>query len=188
MAEKNLTTYEDILSSYQTTIVVTDAGETFEIKALSPGDFVLAIGSPLIRSLTPEGLDLAGDTEEAIRKSVAEMPLEKMIDLLSDKAFLESVNSIICASVTSVNFIDKPQSECDTAQKELSVHLLTLKSLMNLYTAVIAFSVPGAKVDQLEFFRKEDTGEQVDSDQDAPNSEGVRDTSVEAPVSTVDES
>lgn len=174
MNEEKLTTHEELLSSYRTTIVKTASGRAFEIEALSPGGFLLSVGSPLIQTLTTQGLNTETADKGAVENFVAGLTLEQQIALVSEEKFLTSVKRIVCAGVISINFVEKPQGDVDTATKEVSIDLLSMQELLSLYTAIINLSLPEAEVRDVQLFREESETVENGDTESASDSTDVR--------------
>lgn len=171
-AAEKLTTYEELIQreAARTSIVKTNSGLAFEIKGLSPGDFVIIMGSPFVKSFISAGVE--STDKSAAEKIVKGLEPERAIELISDPDLLSVAKTAICSSVLSVNFVSKPQEQCDPEQKEVSVDQLDFVDLMNLFNAIMRLSTPGVEVTDAMFFRK--TGEEAQGSDDSGSSDRER--------------
>lgn len=182
--EKKLTTYEEFLAEHErrqrTAIVKTAGGQTFEIKLLSPGDFVMVMNTLLVQKLMPE---LAAAPDE-----MSEADQEKAMDLMTNEELLDSIKNVVCQAVVSVNLVNKAQEQCDRAKKEVSIELIDLVTLLELNMAIRKLSVPETESDQVASFRSESGGDEAGDDQGASDSESIQPAPGESAVPGSDES
>lgn len=170
-ASAGLTTREELLSAYRTTIVRTTSGNAFEIRAISPGDFLLYLGSPMLKALADSGIDVG--EPGAVSQAVADMSTGEAVDVITKGDLVELARRNVCAGVISLNFVMKPQGECDDSKQETSVFLLSVIDAVDLYTAIVHFSVGDEDVDMVQTFRGEGEEKQVGPDTDTSTGDGV---------------
>ncbi len=173
-----LTTYEDYAEQLVTVIVETSSGKVFEVQKVTPGEILKAAGSPLMDLLTQEGLDFGKDGREEAEEKVRQLPDEKKIEIVSDPEFMGIAKSIVCSGVISVNFVDKPRSECDREKKEVPADVLNMRELMDLFTAIMSISVGEGEVQEFYTFREGSERAQDEYGQIAPDGEVVREEAV----------
>lgn len=170
--QRELTSYEQLVAEYRTTIVETSSGKVFEVQNISPGDLLLVAGSPLVAELTEQGLDMtdAGSVSE----SVMAMPQSKQIELVTNPDFLRTVKLTVCMGVISVNLVDKEQRECDATLHEVSLSRLLIPELFQVFTAILQLSATDREVQDFYSFREESEklnagyGEDISDSQDIP--------------------
>lgn len=170
-ASAGLTTREELLSAYRTTIVKTTSGNAFEIRAISPGDFLLYLGSPMLKALADAGIDVG--EPGAVSQAVADMSTGEAVDVITKGDLVELARRNVCAAVISLNFVMKPQGECDESTQETSIFLLSVIDAVDLYTAIVHFSVGDEDVDMVRVFRGQGAEEQVGPDPDPSDSVSV---------------
>ena len=177
--EKKVTSYEEFIAEYErrrkTAFVKTTSGQTFEIKLMSPGDFVMVMNTLMVQKLMPELVD-GPDT-------LTESHEQKVMDLMKNDEFLNSIKGVVCGAVISVNLANKPQEQCDGAKKELSIDILDTTTLLELNMAIRKASVPEEDSDQVRLFRVESAEADAGDGASASNSENVRDPAIGNPVS-----
>ena len=177
--EKKVTSYEEFMAEYERrqkrTIVQTSSGQTFEIKVMAPGDFVMVMNTLMVQKLMPELVNTPGE--------LAEPDEQKVMELMNNDEFLTSIKNIVCEGVISVNLVNKPPEECDKAKQELPIDILDTTTLLELNMAIRKASVPEDDSDQVRLFRVESAEADAGDGAGAPDSEGVRDPAVGDPVS-----
>lgn len=165
---EGLTTFDDLISGYETAFVKTPSGLVFEIQSIDPGMFLGFLGTPFISMLIAKK---ATDAESA-NKVIESMSDEDKIKQANDPALVNNVLEIICRGVVSVKLVNKPQSECDPDRKEVSIIMLietgklTQDDLTYLYKAIFELVRPEEIAKTAESFLakyKEDT-EGTDTD------------------------
>lgn len=173
--DKNLTTYEDLVSDYETSIFVTSSGRTFEIQPISPGAYFLITGSPLLDILTEKGLD--NEDIETRRKAFEELSDDEKMAIVTNDDYLEFMQRVCCAGIISLNFVMKRQSACRAYKKEVSIDLLSsgegAGDLVELFGAIMELSSSESEGEMVETFRKEDKEESTGHDTDTSDGEGV---------------
>lgn len=169
-----MTTYEDLMERYKTNIVKTPSGLTFLIQTVNPGDFLAAAGTPLLKYWIEQGVDITDD--EARAKAFEQMPDEKKLDLGMDNSFRDMVRDVVCAGIYSVKFVNKPQPECDSGKEELSVNLLPISDLVEIFKEIMALSKGEEFLPELELFRKasEDGAGEAMADTDPRPGESIQ--------------
>lgn len=177
----DLTSYEDLVKEYQTTFVRTSSGKVFEIETIGPGEYMMIFGSPLAQALTNMGLDPDDPKGSALR--LADVSIEQKIDVLLGHDFQDFAENIICAGVISINFVRKPQRECDEDKQEVSISRLPFQDLCELFNAVIRLSVSGEEMGLIEFFREGSEEVSGERDSSSRDSESLQDTSIGVAVS-----
>lgn len=184
--ERKLTSYDDLVAEYRTTMVETSTGKVFEVQNVSPGDLLLIAGSPLMAELTLQGLDLkdAGTVSE----SVMAMPPAKQLQLISNPDFLRTVKKTVCLGVISVNLVDKEQKDCDAEVQEVSLARLLLPELFQIFTAILQISATDQEVKDFYSFREESAILQDDYGEDTPVGEGIPQEAVGDSVPQTEES
>ena len=179
--ETDLTTFEDMLAGYKTGIVKASSGETFEIQCVSPGDFLLSTGSPLIQAISEGGIDL---TDEAgVKKVIEEFSSGEALDLVTDEDFLELAKKIVIRGIISINFVDKKQNECRKRKKEVSIDLLPMQDVLDVYTAIMNLSVSEEDTAEIQLFRQNGEGQQGEHTSDISNQSEVQPETIETTVS-----
>lgn len=186
MSDPKLTTYEELDSLYRTAIVATSSGMSFKIQTVSPGDFMIVAGSPILKKLVEHDVDLTN--KEQISAVIDGMSTQQKADLVSDGSFLRMARQIVCAGVISINFVDKLQDECDRSKQEVSVDRLPMPDLLDLFTGIMTLAVSEDEEEAAKFFREISGGERGRGDQDSPDGESIRDETVENTISLSDES
>lgn len=168
---KGLTTYEDLVSDYETSIVATTSGNSFEIQPVSPGAYFLATGTPLLDILTEKGLN-EGSIEER-QRAFDEMSDDEKMSLVSNDDYLEYVQRISCAGIVSINFVMKRQRDCNRVKKEVSIDLLDANDLFEIFGKIMELSASESEGELVETFRGESETEQERLDTDSPTLESV---------------
>ena len=177
-----LTTYDELIQreAARTSIVKTSSGLAFEVGALAPGDFAMLLGSPFLQRFTDAGIDVRN--ENTVKETVERLDGESVARLVTDPELLNASRALVCLSVTSINFVDKPQQQCDQEREEISVDLLDFVDLMNICTAILRLSTPSAEAADAVLFREADEEEQGSGDPGAPDGEELRSPAVEGTV------
>ena len=141
---EGLTGYDELLSGYETGYTVTPSGMTFEIQAISPGMFLGIFGTPFMSMLIEQG----ATDQDTVDKIVEKMTDEEKIELANEPILKNSVLDTICAGVISAKLVNKPQSECDPEDKEISIirlleiEKLTEADVVHLYKAIKELTKP----------------------------------------------
>lgn len=167
----NLTTREDLMQLYKTCIVQTSSGRTFEVRNVAPGDFMVFFGSPILQALSAAGVDLEKANE--VPKVVEKLSQGEALKIVTEGSLVELARHVVCIGVLSLNFVVKPQAECDDGKQETSVFLLPLNDTIELYTAIVKFSVSEEDTGLVQLFREESEEEQRRSDTDTSDGESV---------------
>lgn len=141
------TSYEELLSGYETRAVTLSSGKMFEVQSLSPGDFMSILGTPIIR----RAIENQSITDEDLRTS------------------LELVKEIVCLGVISVKFVNKAQYEC--GEGEISINRLTQDEIVELYTQIMELSIPNKEEELVNSFQEKN--QEGDVDMVAQNSESL---------------
>ncbi|MHC4395661.1 MAG: hypothetical protein ACYS1A_08390 [Planctomycetota bacterium] len=179
--EVSLTTFDELLAEYKTGIVKTSSGKTFEIQCVSPGDFLLSVGSPLIQAISESGADLTSESE--VNKVIADLSEEETFDLVANEDFIELIKQVVIRGVISVNLVDKKQNECNKRKKEISIDLLPIPDILDVYTAIMNLSVSEEDTAEVQLFRQESEGEQSEHNTDTSDSPDLRGETIEPAVS-----
>lgn len=170
MNKSRLTSYNDILKRTKTTIVQTRSGNTFEIKVLQPGDFLSIIGTPITKRIffDPKGKFAVPNFNDDYEAT------NTIQDLMSDDEFMRNAKDMVCRGIVSLNFVNKPQDQCDPDAQELSIDLLDFNEIMDIVSFLIVASTADREVKEFYSFRDLDSQEQARGDQDSPVGEGIQ--------------
>jgi len=163
-ADKQLTSYEDLVGNYETSIVTTTSGKTFEIQSITPGVYFLITGTPLMGILSEKGLDVQNAEER--QKAIEELSDEEKLEFITNDGYIEFMQRTCCAGIVSVNFVMKRQRQCNKFKKEVSIDLLEGNDLFELFTAIMNISASESAGDLVETFQSENTTEQERHDTD----------------------
>lgn len=174
------TTAEELLARRKTGIARTTSGDTYQIQRISPGDFFLGTGSPLMKAISESGVDLTDKAE--IEKVVEDLSS----NLLTDTDFIELAKHFVIRGVTSIYFVDKRQDDC--VKPEISIDNISTHDIIDIYTEIMNLSVSEEDVATMANFRHENEGESPEHNSDISDSPEVRETSNGDIVSGVDES
>lgn len=168
---KGLTTYEDLVSDYETLIVTTTSEKVYEIQPISPGAYFLTTGTPLLDTLTEKGLS-EGSIEDR-QQAFDELSDNEKMSIVSNDDYLEYVQRVCCAGIVSVNFVMKRQRDCNRIKKEVSIDLLDANDLFEIFGRVMEMSASESEGELVETFRGESETEQERHDTDTPISENI---------------
>jgi hypothetical protein len=175
----DLMSYEELVQGHRTAIVKTTSGKAFEIQSLSPGEYVSMIGSPITKRLADAGIDVTDGNTASAR--LRQLPPDELVSLVSDAGVLDLAQHIVCKGVISINFVMKPQHECDPARKEVSIDRLSIPELGELEAAIVQLGESDEDVEFVQLFREggqEAEAERADDTQDGTDirPEAERDT------------
>ncbi len=171
VSNKELTTYEDLVSNYKTLEVPTTSGNLFKIQSISPGAYFLMTGAPLLDVLTEKGLS-EGSIEDR-QRAFDELPDDEKMSIISSDDYLEYVQRACCAGIISINFVMKRHDKCSNIKKEVSIDLLNAKDLFEIFGEIMKVSVSESEGELMETFRDEDETEQERHDTDSPTLESI---------------
>lgn len=159
---------------YKTSAVLTRLGNSYKIRSVQPGEFVVLTGSPLIAALTEKGVDIQNGkaSAAAIRamSDVEKIALSK--EIAADSNMASVGRSIACQGVISLNLVEKSPEE--TTGEEVSVELIPNEDLEEIVAAIMEISSTEEEIKTVYTFQdysKEDAGE---PDSDTPDSEVIR--------------
>ena len=152
-ADKQLTTYEDLVGNYETSIVTTTSGKIFEIQSITPGAYFLMTGTPLMGILSEKGLD--AQTAEERQKVIEELSDEEKLEFVTNDGYIEFMQRTCCAGIVSVNFVMKRQRQCNKFKKEVSIDLLEGNDLLEVFSAIMNISVSESAGELVETFQSE---------------------------------
>ena len=174
MGKAKLTTTQELLSRFKTTIVELTTGKVFRIRVIPPGDFVTLVGTPLLSVFVELGIDM-GDTEHAV-EDIQSLSAEKKMALVSGNDFQSMIRKIVCRAVISINFVDALQEECNTDRNEVPISVLEPEEQMEIYIAVMDISVNINDVKDFYSFREDGTDKEVERDdgEAASDSQNIR--------------
>lgn len=153
IADKQLTSYEDLVSDYETSIITTTSGKVFEIQSITPGAYFLITGAPLMNILTEKGID-AQSIEER-QKAIEELSDEEKLEFVTNDGYIEFMQRTCCAGIVSVNFVMKRQRQCNKFKKEVSIDLLEGNDLFEVFSAIMEISASESAGDLVETFQSE---------------------------------
>lgn len=176
----DLTSYDDLVGEYQTTFVRTSSDKVFEIESIGPGEFMMIFGSPIAQVLSDIGIDLDDPERE---KKLVDISIEDKVDVLLSHDFQEFAENIVCAGVISINFLRRPQRECDQDKQEVSVSRLHFQEMCELFNAIIRLSVSGEEMGLIEFFREGSEEVSGERDSSPSNSDSLPHTPIGVAVS-----
>jgi len=180
---EGLTGYDELLSGYERGYTVTPSGMTFEIQAINPGMFLGIFGTPFMSLLIEKG----ATDQKSIDAITDNMTDEEKIELANEPILKGKVLDIICAGVISAKLVNKPQSECDPENKELSIiRLIEIGKLTSvstpedvkddvthLYKAIQELTKPEEIAKAAESFLKTYKEGTEGTTEDTPDSEGI---------------
>ena len=155
VTDKQLTSYEDLVSNYETSITTTTSGKSFEIQPVTPGTYFLITGTPLMSILTEKGLD--GQSAEERQKAIEALSDEEKLSFVTNDSYIEFMQRTCCAGIVSVNFVMKRQRQCNKFKKEISIDLLEGNDLFEVFSAIMEISASESAGELVETFRIEDT-------------------------------
>lgn len=168
---QNMTSYDDLLSVYETAFVKTTSGKTFEIQSIDPGIVFILMGTPVMSMLATKGADLTD--AESVNKAIQALSIDEKVELSQNELFNNLIHQVICEGVVSVHFVNKPQYECDPDKKELSVTLLSKIDQTDVFEAIMGLMKPERLQELAEFFRQTSEETQDGDIQDSPDSTGL---------------
>ncbi len=147
-----MTTFSEIKSKYKTTIVITPGndpeqpgGWKFMIQSVVPGNFIMALETPLLNMLVDKGTDFSDSAD--IKEKIESIPDEEKIKLVNEKSFEDMVKDVVIAGVISMKLVRKAQMFC-TEEDEVSIDLITKEDLNILYQEIMKISVPKELADK----------------------------------------
>lgn len=159
---------------YKTSAVLTRLGNSYKIRSVQPGEFIVLTGSPLIAALTEKGIDM--QDEKARVAAIKAMSDEEKIALAKKMAEDSNIanvgKSIACQGVISLNLVEKSPEE--TTGEEVSVDLIPNEDLEEIVAAIMEISSTEEEIKTVYTFQdysKEDAGE---PNSDTPDSEVIR--------------
>lgn len=154
-----LTTFSEIKSKYRTAIVITPGndpeqpdGWKFMIQSIVPGNFIVALDTPVLNMLVDKGTDFSDPLD--IKEKIESIPDEDKIKLVNDKSFDDMMKDVVIAGVISMKLVRKAQIFC-TEEDEVSIDLIPKEDLNLLYQEIMKLSVPKELADK--FFSTEGT-------------------------------
>jgi hypothetical protein len=157
------TSADDLLKNYVTATAYTSSGHAFEIQSLSPGDYVITLGVPIIRLLISKGITSENTSDQnVINKAIEKLDDATKEELFSSDEFQDIMSVIICRGVISIRFVNKHQRECNPERKEVSViDRLSDQDRYELFMQIMPISInPEIVTDIAEF---PETGEDTES-------------------------
>ena len=151
--DKQLTTYDDLVSDYETSLTVTTSGKLFEIQPITPGTYFLITGTPLMNILSEKGLD--GQSTEERQKAIEELSDEEKLEFVTNDGYIEFMQRACCAGIVSINFVMKRQRQCNKFKKEVSIDLLEGNDLFEVFSAIMEISASESAGELIETFHSE---------------------------------
>jgi len=151
-----LTTYDDLMSEYQTDIVKTPSGLTFIIQTINPGDYLAIIGTPLLKYMSAHGIDISDP--QARTQAVMDMPANEQVEILSDPNFQEMLKSIVCAGIVphdKLRVVNKRAYDCDKSKYEVSIDVIPVADLYHIFIEIMKLSQGEEFADEIELFREQ---------------------------------
>jgi len=122
-----LTSADDLLKNYRTATAFTTSGHAFNIQSLSPGDYVITLGLPIIKLLIDKGVkvDNVSDSKQ-VNSAIDKLNSQDKIEIFETEKFQDIMSVIICRGVKSVKFVNMPPEKCEKTPdgqhwKEVSV-------------------------------------------------------------------
>ena len=137
----NMTTLDDLLSSYQTETITLSSGRIFEIQSISPGEFAVSSGSPLVQKLVASGINLEDDDyeEKAQEYMTASITDEEWLDIILSEEHKTQIARVLTSGIISIKFLARRQSDCPEGYA--SIDNLTLQEQSELFVAILNLSV-----------------------------------------------
>lgn len=166
-----LTSYNDLISGYETAFVKTTSGKTFEIQSIDPGIVFILMGTPVMSMLSNKGADFTD--AESVNKAIQALSIDEKVEVSQNELFNNLICQTICEGVVSVHFVNKPQYECDAGKNELSVNLLSKIDQTELFEAIMGLIKPDRLQELAEFFRQKSKETQDGNSEDSPDGEDV---------------
>ena len=156
--DKQLTTYDDLVSNYETSITTTTSGKSFEIQPVTPGAYFLITGTPLMSILSEKGIDIQSAEER--QKAVEALSDEEKLSFITNDSYIEFMQHTCCAGIVSVNFVMKRQRQCNRFKKEVSIDLLEGNDLFEVFSAIMEISASESAGELVETFHGENETKQ----------------------------
>jgi hypothetical protein len=166
-----LTSYDELISGYETAFVKTTSGKTFEIQSIDPGIVFILMGTPVMSMLSNKGADMTD--ANAVNKAIQALSIDEKVEVSQNELFNNLINQTICEGVVSVHLVNKPQYECDPDKKELSVNLLSKIDQTEIFEAIMGLIKPDRLQELAEFFRQKSEEKQNGDSEDSPDGESV---------------
>ena len=137
--QEGVTSPRELLSRYRTAIVELSSGAKFKIRSVNTGDFYAEVGALLFSKMIAANVDTT-DPKQIQEYTENQLPIEEQLELVNTEENLRCMQAIVCASTISINFINKPQPECN--ETEISIDLLSERELGELSDAIVKLSNP----------------------------------------------
>lgn len=160
---------------YKVSAVVTRLGNSYKIRSVQPGEFVVLTGSPLIAALADKGVDIQ-DTR-ASAKAIKGMPDEEKIALAKEIAGNSDLTAIskgiACQGVISFNLVMKSPEE--TEGEEVSIDLIPNEDLEEIVAGIMEISSTEEEIKTVYTFQDLSEEKPEGSGRDTSDGEDIRD-------------